>query len=306
MRNSFVKAAGEIFESNDKTVLLLGDIGAFLLKDIKEKYPNRFYNMGAAEAAMMSVAVGMALDGWIPFVYTITPFVTSRCFDQIRVGAGYHNANVKIVGVGSGVSYGSLGSTHHSIEDLALMRSVPNMTVLSPSDGPETAKATKAAAEHVGPVYLRLGLKVPDLPREGGVNFKIGRAEVIKSTRTVAIISTGDLVRESLGAAEMLEKEGVNVVVVNVSTIKPLDTTTLGNVLSNSYAAVTVEEHSIYGGLGSAVSEIVSKMDPVNRPRFEIMGIEDKFLDKYGKRDQVLKYLGLDSVGIYEKIKELL
>lgn len=305
MRKAFVLAISEILGANEKALLLIGDIGAYLLRDVTAKHPSRVINMGIAEAGMMSAAVGLALEGWVPFVYTITPFVTARAYDQIRAGVGYHEANVKIVGVGSGLSYGALGGTHHSIEDIAMMRSIPGMTVISPSDGPETIQATKATANHFGPVYLRLMLNVEPLVTDTKrQKFKIGQAEKLSDGKDLTIIATGELVREAVETKAMLQKDGIYASVINMSTIKPIDKKIIESEMGKTSIIFTIEEHNVIGGLGSAISEVISESKHKIKPRLVRLGIQDKFTNKYGHKHELYEYLHLDSHSLYKKIKK--
>ncbi|MBU1970637.1 transketolase, partial [Patescibacteria group bacterium] len=250
MRKTFVKTLEELFDQDPKVVLFLGDIGAFLLRNIKQKHPRRFINVGISEAAMMSAAAGMALDGWKPFVYTITPFVTARCFDQIRVGVGYHHANVKIVGVGSGISYSPLGATHHSFEDTSIMRTIPGITILAPDSPSGTAKAVWQAAKIQGPVYLRLTLNLSDENRPGK-SKKFKAMEVIKHGSRVILVSYGETVKECVLAAEKLEAKGIYPTVISINLIKPLSKKLISIISSSSADYIfSVEEHGIIGGLG--------------------------------------------------------
>lgn len=306
MRKAFVSAISDIMDSDDKVLLLIGDIGAYLLRDITAKYPERVINMGIAEAGMMSAAVGLALEGWTPFVYTITPFVTARAYDQIRAGVGYHEANVKIVGVGSGLSYSALGGTHHSIEDIAMMRSIPGMTIVSPADGPETISATKAVSKIKGPVYLRLMLNVEPLEIPKRKEFKLGKAEIFSIGKDLTIIATGELVKEALEVKRLLKQEKVDVGVINLSTIKPLDKNSIEKAMSKSKLIFTLEEHNVIGGLGSAISEVIAESKTKTKPRLVKLGIQDKFTNKYGHKHELYEYLKLDAYSLKKIIsKEL-
>jgi len=303
MRNSFVRAMSEIMDKEERAILLIGDIGAYLLRDIKSNHPQRFLNMGVSEANMMNVAAGLALEGWIPFVYTITSFVTSRCYDQIRVGVGYHGANVKIVGTGSGVSYSIYGPTHHSLEDISLMSSIPGMVVLSPADGPETIEIAWAAAIHRGPVYIRLMLNVPPIQVQNRGVFEIGKSRLFRDGSDLTLIVTGELVREALGAAELLQNDGLSARVINMSTIKPVDVEAVKKAIEETQAIFTIEEHSIIGGLGSMVASVIAEHRGGKRVIFKRIGIEDCYLNRYGQKSEVYKYLQLDCEGIYKRIK---
>ena len=260
---------------------MVGDIGAFLLRHYIKDFPANYYNLGAAEANMVGVASGLAMSGKIPFVYTITPFITSRVYEQIKLDVCYNNANVKIVGVGSGVSYGTMGSTHHSLEDIAIMRALPNMIVLSPADPQEVEEAVFAAAKYNGPLYIRLTLSSNPLDYNRG-KFEIGKARIVKKGDDAAIIATGDMVSTANEAVEILKKSNINCYVINVHTIKPIDEALIKKLSRECKAIVSIEEHSTIGGLGSAVSSIISQY-PENKARFKIMGFNDVFCEEYSK-----------------------
>lgn len=302
MRKTFVKTMEKLFEEDPKVVLFLSDIGAFLLRKIKDKYPDRFFNVGISEAAMISAASGMALDGWKPFAYTITPFITSRCFDQIRVGVGCHNANVKIVGVGSGVSYSPLGATHHSIEDIAIMRTIPGMRIFTPENAEGTESAIREAARVTGPAYIRLTLNLPEEVNKQTTSKKFTDYRIVRrGNNQVVIISFGETVKESLLASEKLKKKGKNPTVLGINSIKPLSKE-ITNIISRAKYLFTVEEHSIIGGLGSAIAELVAELPAGTKPELTRIGINDKYLDIYGHKQEVYQYLGLDGVSIYRKV----
>ena len=305
MRKTFVKTLEKLFEEDPKVVLFLGDIGAFLLRNIKDSYPDRFFNVGISEAAMISAAAGMALDGWKPFAYTITPFITSRVFDQVRVGIGYHNANVKIVGVGSGVSYSPLGATHHSIEDVAIMRTIPGMRIFTPENAEGTEKAIREAAQVAGPAYIRLTLNLPEEANSQTTGKKFTDYRIAhKGNNRVVIISFGETVKESLLASEQLKEKGINPTVVCVNVIKPL-TKEVVDIISKAKYLFTVEEHSVIGGLGSAIAELIAELPAGTKPGLTRIGINDKYLDIYGHKDEVYQYLGLYGVSIYRKVLQV-
>lgn len=281
MRDSFVNSIYKVTKVNNNVLCMVGDIGAYLLRNYIKDFPSNYYNLGAAEANMVGVAAGLAMSGKIPFVYTITPFITARCYEQIKLDVCYNSANVKLVGVGSGVSYGTMGSTHHSLEDIAIMRALPNMVILSPSDPREVEEAVFAAMKYSGPVYIRLTLSSNPLDYKRG-NFKIGKARIVKKGKDAAIIATGDMVSIAKEAAEVLEKNNINSYVINIHTIKPIDETLIKELLRECKAIVSIEEHSIIGGLGSAVSSIISQY-PQNIACYKIMGFNDIFCKEYSK-----------------------
>lgn len=281
MRDSFVNSIYKVTKINNNVLCIVGDIGAFLLRYYIKDFPSNYYNLGAAEANMVGVAAGLAMSGKIPFVYTITPFITARVYEQIKLDVCYNGANVKLVGVGSGVSYGTMGSTHHSLEDIAIMRALPNMVIFSPSDPREVEEAVFAAIKHNGPVYIRLTLSSNPLDYKRG-NFKIGKARIVKKGTDAAIIATGDMVSIANEAAEVLKKSKINCYVINIHTIKPIDEILVKKLSRECKAIVSIEEHSVIGGLGSAVSSIISQY-PKNKARFKIMGFDDVFCKEYSK-----------------------
>lgn len=281
MRDSFVNSIYKVTELNKDILCLVGDIGAFLLRNYIKDFPANYYNLGAAEANMVGMAAGLAMSGKIPFVYTITPFITARCFEQIKLDVCYNGANVKLVGVGSGVSYGTMGSTHHTLEDIASIGALPNMVIISPSDPMEVEEAVFAAMKYNGPVYLRLTLTSNPLSYDRG-NFEIGKARIVKEGDDAALIATGDMVSIANQAAEILKNSNINCYVINVHTIKPIDEELIKKLSRECKAIVSIEEHSIIGGLGSAVSSIISQY-PKNKARFKIMGFNDVFCKEYSK-----------------------
>lgn len=281
MRDSFVNSIYKVTKINNNVLCMVGDIGAYLLRYYIQDFPSNYYNLGAAEANMVGVAAGLAMSGKIPFVYTITPFITARVYEQIKLDVCYNGANVKLVGVGSGVSYGTMGSTHHSLEDIAIMRALPNMVIISPSDPLEVEEAVFAAMKYNGPVYIRLTLSSNPLNYKRG-NFKIGKARIVKKGRDAAIIATGDMVSTAIEAAEVLKKNNINTYVVNIHTIKPIDETLIKKLSRECKAIVSIEEHSTVGGLGSAVSSIISQY-PQSKARYKIMGFNDVFCKEYSK-----------------------
>lgn len=279
MRDSFVNSIYKVTKINNNVLCLVGDIGAFLLRHYIQDFPANYYNLGAAEANMVGVAAGLALSGKIPFVYTITPFITSRVYEQIKLDVCLHNANVKIIGVGSGVSYGTMGSTHHSLEDIAIMRVLPNIVILSPSDPQEVEEMVFAASEYNGPVYIRLTLTTKPLEYKRG-KFKIGKARIVKKGKDAAIFATGDMVNTAYEAAEILKKKNIDCYVINIHTIKPIDEALVMKLSLECKAIISIEEHSIIGGLGSAISSILSQ-NPQTKTRFKMMGFKDIFCKEY-------------------------
>lgn len=302
-REAYGIALAELGKTNDKIVALDADLSKSTKSaDFKKAYPERFFNAGIAEANMIGMAAGMASAGLIPFASTFAMFAAGRAFEQIRNSVAYPKANVKIVGSHSGITVGEDGATHQAIEDISLMRSIPNMVVINPCDATETAAAIKAAAEYVGPVYIRTGRMAVEDVHPNGCEFIIGKGEQLKDGDSVAIIATGICVKMALEAAEELAQKGINARVINISTIKPIDTDIILKAAKECKHIVTVEEHSIIGGLGSAVSEVVCENAPVPVKK---IGIEDVF-GQSGKPADLLKIYGLTKENIVAKAETML
>lgn len=267
-----------------------------------EKFPQRFFNAGIAEANMMSVAAGLAASGKTVFASTFAVFAAGRAFEQIRNSIAYSNLNVKIAASHAGISVGEDGASHQMNEDIALMRALPNMTVISPSDYNETVSAVRLASRTDGPFYLRLcrlpvGYIFPE-----SYEMQLGKGVVLKNGSDVTLISTGLMLHKSIAAAELLEKQGINAELINIHTIKPIDKELIVSSAQKTGAVVTVEEHSIIGGLGSAVAEVVCQYSPV---KMKLIGINDVF-GRSGKPDDLFKLYGLDPQSIADSIRGFL
>ena len=300
-REAYGKALVKLGKINDDVVVLDADLSkSTKTNDFCKAYPNRFFNMGIAEQNLVGAACGFAAAGKIPFASTFAMFATGRAFEVIRNSACYPKLNVKICATHAGITVGEDGGSHQSVEDISLMRSVPNMTVLVPADGVEAEKMIFAAAEFNGPMYVRLGRSaVPTLFNED-YNFEIGKGAVLKEGNDATIIACGMMVNEAILAAEMLKEENINVRVINMSTIKPIDTELIIKAAKETKAIVTAEEHSIIGGLGSAVSEVVSENCPIIVKK---VGINDCFGES-GTPAELLEKYGLTAKHIVEKVKE--
>ncbi|MBT7080160.1 MAG: transketolase [Chloroflexi bacterium] len=300
MRNAFADELTTLAGSDERVVLLSGDIGNRLFDKFKSVDNNRFYNCGIAEANMMGVAAGMALSGLRPFVYTIAPFATTRCFEQIRVDVCYHKAPVVIVGTGSGLSYAELGPTHHSLEDLAIMRTLPGMNVYAPCDTIELRLIMREVMQSNSPAYIRIGKKgEPDI-HSAPPKLNLGKAIVVRPGEQVTLLTVGNMVAESLKAAEYLAQQGVEAEVVSFHTVKPLDQVYLSQAMERFSLLVTVEEHSRVGGFGSAVAEwfmAEGRMAPLMS-----FGTEDEFMHEVGHQAYARKRYGLAAQNLSEKI----
>lgn len=305
MRNAFAEEILEIARQDERLIVLSADIGNRLFDKLKAEFPYRFYNTGVAEANNISMAAGLAASGFRPVCYTITPFITYRCYEQIRIDVCYHEMPVVIVGTGSGLSYASLGVTHHSCEDIAVMRVLPGMHVAAPADALEV-KACLRAAIHLGkPAYIRIGKKGEPVIHSEIPAFKFGVWSILRKGSDVCLLSTGNMLDSALKIAGLLDNEEISVSVVNCASIKPLDEEMLEKVLNSHDAVVTLEEHSLIGGFGGAVVEWIvdQNLDANKIIRF---GTQDHFLHKLGEQEYARKEYGLDIHRITEKILSFL
>jgi transketolase len=301
MRNSFAKVITALAQEDPSIVLLSGDIGNRLFDDFKTKCPERFYNCGVAEANMMSMAAGLASCGLRPVVYTITPFLTYRCMEQIRDDVCYHNQKVVIVGTGSGLSYASLGTTHHSCEEMGMLRLLPGMTVLAPADSFEVEMTLAAALKHDGPVYIRIGKKGEPLVHSATKPWTIGEPIPMRQGTDVALLSTGTLLQESMETATKLAAHGVSVTVFSFPTVKPLNHNLLQDVFSKHRLVVTVEEHSVLGGLGGSIAEWRCDQSRHLACLLRI-GTPDEFLHSNGEQEHAREILGLTPKAMSQRI----
>lgn len=303
MRNAFADEITKLAANDPRIALLSGDIGNKLFDKFKEKNQERFFNCGVAEANMIGVAAGMAMNGMRPVAYTITSFITYRCFEQIRVDVCYHNQPVIIVGVGSGLGYASLGATHHTCEDIACLRSLPNMRVLCPADPYEVRGALAAALKENGPVYIRIGKKGEPNVHTAQPDFKIGKAIVLREGGDIALLCAGTLLPEAMKVADLAARENKNIEVASFHTVKPLDQAYLSEVFSKFKLVVTLEEHSLIGGFGSAVAEWKTDNGGSNPAKLLRLGLPDAFFCEAGEQEYALHKLGLSAESLYEKIK---
>jgi transketolase len=301
MRNAFADEITKLGASDPRVVLLSGDIGNKLFDKFKQQAESRFLNCGVAEANMMSVAAGMALSGLRPVIYTITPFTTTRCFEQIRVDACYHCAPVIIVGTGAGLSYAELGPTHHSLEDTAILRTLPGMTVLAPCDEVELRLGLRAALQQDGPVYMRIGKKGEPVIHKQLPDFQLGKAITVRNGTGACLISTGSMMPVVLAAADSLQKHGISVRVESFHTIKPLDTDRLTEVFARYPLVAVVEEHGRIGGLGGSIAEWLALGDG-KHARMLHFGTDDAFMHEVGSQEYARRKFGLTAENIAEKI----
>jgi len=301
-REAYGKALLELGKNNDRVVALDADLsGSTKTKVFGKEFPERFFNIGIAEQDMVGTAAGMALGGKIPFCSTFAVFATGRAWEVIRQSVCYPKLNVKVVASHAGITVGEDGGSHQSVEDIALMRVLPNMTVIVPADGPETEKAIAAMGEYEGPTYIRVGRAKVDSIFDDSYDFKVGRAHVFSDGEDATIVACGIMVNTALQAAEELKADGLNVGVMNMSTIKPIDRTAIVAAARRTGAMVTAEEHSVIGGLGGAVAEVLSEESPVP---LRMVGIKDTFGGS-GKPDELLVHFGLTVDDVKEAVREV-
>jgi transketolase len=306
MRNAFADELTKLADNDPRMVMLSGDIGNKLFDKFRAKHPDRFFNCGVAEQNMMGVAAGMAMSGMRPIAYTIAPFVTTRCLEQIRTDACYHDVPVTIVAVGAGLAYSNLGPTHHSCEDISFLRSLPNMVVLCPGDPWEVRGALREAMKQERPVYIRMGKKgEANIHNEVPAGFAIGKALVVREGSAVCLLSTGNMLPEVIEAGHLLEKEGVSAQVVSFPTVKPLDTAFLAKAFSSFGLVATIEEHSLIGGFGSAVGEWLIDNSVAYR-RFLRFGTPDAFFKLSGEQEFAREKLGLTGHHIAQRVRKAL
>ncbi len=302
-RNGYGRGLVEAGKRDENVVVLCCDLkDSTRSKMFEDKYPDRFVEVGVAEQNMAGIAAGMSFAGKVPFISSYAVFSPGRNWDQIRVSVCYSNANVKIAGAHSGISVGPDGATHQALEDIAITRVLPNMTVVVPCDSIETEKATVALAKAKGPAYLRFAREKTPVITTKKTPFKIGRAEILREGKDISIIACGPLLYEALVAAEYLyKKHKIDCEVINSHTIKPLDKKTILKSVKKTGRVLTVEEHQVTGGMGSAVAEFLSSEYPVH---IEMIGVEDRFGES-GTPDELLDKYGLNKQAIIEKVKKI-
>lgn len=303
MRNAFAEEVTLLANEDKRIVMLPADIGNRLFDKYKEKFPDRFYNCGVAEADTMGIAAGMALCGLRPIAYTINSFITTRCFEQIRVDVCFNNLPVIIAGVGGGLSYSPLGVTHHSCEDIAIMRVLPNMTVICPGDAFEVRAAIRAALKYEGPIYIRLGKKGEPLVHKEIPDFRIGKGIIINDGKDICLLSTGNMLPTAVNVGEILKSQGISAKVISLHTVKPLDKSLLSDIFAGFELVATMEEHSLLGGFGAGIAEWLAEQQ-IQKAKLLRFGTEDRFMHKVGEQEYARKYFGLDAETISKKILE--
>lgn len=303
MRNEFVRVLTEIAREDRNVILVTGDLGFGVLTQFARDLPSQYLNAGVAEQNMTGLAVGMALEGKTVFTYSIGNFPTLRCLEQVRNDACYHQANVKIVTIGGGFSYGSLGISHHATEDLAIMRALPDITVIAPGDITEAAAATRAVYETPGTCYLRLGRGGEPKVHQGKIDFKVGKAIKLLDGDDIILISTGGILKNAFEARQKLSAIGLNVGLYSMHTLKPIDHMMIETVAKKAILIVTIEEHSVIGGLGGAVAEILAQM-PQPRAKLKMIGLQDCFSSIVGDQEYLRNVYGMSVNSIVKTVKK--
>ena len=303
-RAGFGEGIHELAKQNSEVVVLTADLaGSFKLGPFIKEFPDRFIEVGIAEANMIGIAAGLTIGGKIPYTTTFANFSTGRVYDQIRQSVAYSDKNVKICASHAGLTLGEDGATHQILEDIGLMKMLPGMTVVVPCDFNQTKVATKAIADYQGPVYLRFGRpKWPNFTKEDGSDFVIGKAQKLSDGKDISIFACGHLVWKAIEAGKLLEAEGISVEVINLHTIKPLDVDAIVASISKTGCAVTAEEHNVIGGMGDAVAQVAAKHCPVP---IEYIGTQDTFGES-GTPNQLLAKYGLDTPNIVAAAKKVL
>jgi transketolase len=305
VRDTFIASLTKLAERDPRVFLITGDLGFAVLDNYSRNHSHQFLNAGVAEQNMTGLATGLALDGRIVFTYSIGNFPTLRALEQIRNDAAYHDANVNVVAVGGGFSYGALGISHHATEDLAILRSLPGLTVVAPGDDWETECAVPALAARPGTTYLRLDRSSAGRTQREGEEFVLGQARRLREGTDATLVSTGGILSVTLAAAdELLSKHGIRVRVLSMHTIVPLDVKSLEEAASETGGIVTVEEHSVHGGLGGAVAESLLESGVVPRA-FHRIGLRSGFSSIVGSQDYLRAAYGMDAPSIVEAVRRL-
>ncbi len=305
MRDQFIQRLMLMAEQNPKIMLITGDLGFGVLDDYRRRFPDQFINAGVSEQNMTGLATGLAMEGHVVFTYSIANFVFMRCLEQIRNDAAYHDCNVNVVCVGGGFSYGALGISHHATEDLAIMRSLPDVTVVCPCDDWEAREATDAVARTSGVSYLRLDKSSAGDTQQPGEIFQLGTIRTLREGHDLTLVACGGIVEEVLRAAGELDRAGIQCRVLSVHTLKPLDSAALESAALETGGIVTIEEHTVHGGLGGAVAE--SLLDGNVRPqRFLRIGLRDGFSSIVGSQVYLRKHYRMDSAAITAAVQEML
>lgn len=305
MRKTCLDMVYQLAKKDQRIIFIGSDLSVGTLKQFQEEMPDRFFMEGISEANIIGMAVGLALEGKIPYVNTIATFLTRRCFEQVVLDVCLHNVNVRLIGNGGGLVYAPLGPTHLAIEDLAILRAIPNMTIIAPADADEISRLMPLTVTHKGPIYIRLAKGYDPIVTRDDLPFEIGKAIPMRDGGDGLIVTTGITLRIALDAATRLSEEGLELGVLHVPTIKPLDTDAIVTHAVKVPVIVTIEEHTLMGGLGSAVAEIVAEANFNSAKRFKRLGIADVFPDEYGSQASLMEKYSITTEHLISVIRRL-
>jgi transketolase len=305
VRTAFLDELYTLAKADSRIVFVTGDLGFSVVERFQAELPAQFVNAGVAEQNMTSLAAGMALCGKVVFTYSIANFPTLRCLEQVRNDVCYHEADVKVIAVGGGFAYGAMGASHHATEELGVMRMMPGMVVVAPADPQEARAATRALVEHRGPCYMRLGKAGEPAVHAGAIELRLGRAIEVRPGSDLTLIATGGMLKPAVSAAEALADRGLQARVLSMHTLKPLDEEAVRRAARETGAILTCEQHSVIGGLGSAVAEVLAELDGP-RVRFRRLGLPSAFAPQVGSQTWLEAQHGLDEAGVLHAAEVLL
>lgn len=305
MRKACLQMVHELARSDQRVVFIGSDLGAGTLTEMRQEFPERYLMEGVSEANILGMAAGLALEGKVPYVNTIATFLTRRVMEQVALDLCLHNASVRLIGNGGGMVYAPLGPTHMATDDLALLRPMPNMTILAPADAREMRRLMPLTVDHPGPIYIRLAKGYDAVVTPKDYPYRIGEAVPLRRGRQLLLVTTGVTAQLALAAAELLAPRGLEATVLHMPTVKPLDREALLEAAAPAEVVLSVEEHVVTGGLGSAVAEVLAEAHPGGRFRFRRLGIPDVFPDQYGSQASLMRRYGITTEGIIEAALEL-
>jgi transketolase len=305
MRETSLEEIYKLAKRDERVCFIGSDLGVGTLSKFKKEMPDRFFMEGISEGYLIGMASGLALEGRVVYVNTISTFLTRRCYEQLAVDACLHNLNVRLISNGGGMVYAPLGPTHMAVEDLSILRAMPNMTVIAPADADEMRRLIPQTLDHAGPIYVRLAKGYDPIVTRDDVPFRIGKALTMREGQDALIVTTGITLKIGLDAANELAASGLQATVLHMPTVKPLDTEALLRVSARVNTIVSVEENSVIGGLGSAVAEVLAEADFDSAKRFRRIGIPDCFPDKYGSQAKLLDHYGISAAGVVAAVKKL-
>ncbi len=306
MRETCLKSVYELAQKDERIFFIGSDLGVGVLKEFKQNIPARFFMEGVSEANIVGMAAGLAMEGQVVYINTIATFLTRRCFEQIAVDLCMHNVRVRLIASGGGLVYAPLGPTHLAIEDIAILRALPNMTIVSPADAVEMKRLMPATVDHPGPIYIRVAKGYDPVVTQDTGPFTIGKAVPMRDGSDALLLTTGVGLQVCLAAAELLAKQGIRTGVLHLPTVKPLDIPAILAAMGHVPVAISVEEHTLMGGLGSAIAEILCETDLLADRRFKRIGIPDVFPDKYGDQNGLMKRYGISADNVAAQVQALL